>query len=216
MKSLRVHLDGFNFPTSPAVDSTVKLLSVISVPAQPTAFWEIFEIYVKLIYKQTLCVVLLHSALLRFYCCMRECMQPHHQWTAMFLQFVVFWYLLVLSFVPFLFFFFNVITHLLNINATGKKRPGCKKGHRRHGSARDQIRRHGLLHHACGNRTLAVVPGARCQIITLRTSQEKGEFPLLCSGTQCTIKQQATVGRDWKVAWVDYQCQIMLIIVYQN
>lgn len=59
---------------------------------------------VKLIYKQTLVVVLLHSALLRFHCCMRECMQSHHQWTAMFLQFVVFWYLPVLPFVPFLFF----------------------------------------------------------------------------------------------------------------
>lgn len=183
MKSLRVHLDEFNFPTSPAVDSTVKLLSVISVPAQPTAFWEIFEIYDCKINIQT------NS------CCSPFSIQHYSVFTAVWanachritseLDFSNLWcFGTCLSCISFLSsFFFYVITHLPNINATGKKRPGCKEGHRRHGSARDQIRRHGLLHHACGNRTLAVVPGARCQIITLRTSQEKGEFPLLCSGT---------------------------------
>lgn len=80
----------------------------------------------------------------------------------------------------------NVIVHPTNVNVTGKKRPGCKEGHRRNGSAGDQVRRHGLLHHARGNGTLAVVPGARCQIVTLRTSEEKGELPL-----PCTIEQQA-------------------------
>lgn len=43
--STGVHLDGFNFPTSPAADCTLKLPSVISIPARPTVFWEILEIY---------------------------------------------------------------------------------------------------------------------------------------------------------------------------
>lgn len=159
-------------------------------PQSSEKYWRFM--IVKLIYTQTLVVVLLHPASLCLYCCMHECMWSHYQWTAIFLQLVVFWCLPVLLFTPFS--FFNVITHLSNINTTGKKRPGCKEGYRRHGSARDQIRRHGLLHHACGNRTLAVLPGARCQIITFRTSEEEGELPLLyCGSARLSNKRQLSV-----------------------
>lgn len=173
MKSLWVH--GFNFPTSPAADCTLKLPSVISVPARPTVFWEILEIYdckinIQINSPSFTLFLLLYAWMHGLRC------------------------LPILLFTPFL--FFHVITHLLNINATGKKRPGCKEGHRRHGSARDQIWRHGLLHHARSNRTLAVVPGARCQIITFRTAEEEGESPLLFAvahSTRRSNKQQLSV-----------------------
>lgn len=183
VKSLWVHLDGFNFPTSPAADGTVKLPSVISVLARPTVFWEILEIFD--------CKMNIQA---------NSCCSPSPSSITLFWLLYARMHAIALSVnryispvcgisvpacppFPSFPFFFNVLKHLSNINSTGKKRPGCKEGHRRHGSARDQIRRHGLLHHACGNRTLAVVPGARCQIITSRTSEEEGELPPLCCGT---------------------------------
>lgn len=59
--------------------------------------------------------------------------------------------------------------------ATGKGWLRSKKGRRRYGSAGDQIWRLGVLHHACGNRTLAVLPDTRCQIIPPGTPKEKSK-----------------------------------------
>lgn len=167
VKCLSVHLDRFNFPTSGAADSPVKLPPLISVPAQPTISWKLVESCAPLI-------------------------KGMHNLLAAVVLLLPLWYfstrLSHFSLLSCFIFSCNVTVHLTNVNATGKKRPGCKEGHRWNGGARDQVWRHGLLHHARGYRTLAVLPGARCQIITLGAAEEKGELPLLCA-----IKQQAKV-----------------------
>lgn len=55
-----------------------------------------------------------------------------------------------------------------------------------------------MLHHARGNGTLAVLPGARCQIITLGAAEEKGELP-----PQGTIKHQAKAEKRRQLSVAD-------------
>lgn len=69
--------------------------------------------------------------------------------------------------------FGNVGMCLLMWTGKGWHRP--KEGHRRHGSTRDQVRRLRLLRHACGDGTVAFLPGAWCQIISPRTPEKKGK-----------------------------------------
>lgn len=171
MKSPRVHLDGFNFPTSPAAESTEKFPSLIcqcTAHNLPGVIGDLcFSCKMNI---QTNWCSSTNEAKNMNKCSGNRSISP----------FVVFQHLLVL--LRALFLLLNVIIHLSNVNTTGKKRPGSKEGHRWHGSARDQIWRHRLLHHARGNRTLAVVSGARCQIITFRASEKKGELPMLGCG----------------------------------
>lgn len=68
-------------------------------------------------------------------------------------------------------------------NSAGKGRHGSEEGHRWDGRPWDQIWRLCLLRHACGHRTVAVLPGAWCQIISTRTSEETGEYSPTYSST---------------------------------
>lgn len=66
-----------------------------------------------------------------------------------------------------------------------------KEGHRWHGGGRDQVWGFSLLYHACGDRVVAVISGARCEILPPRAAQEKGEEIKLLhvakNKTPCTL-----------------------------
>lgn len=64
----------------------------------------------------------------------------------------------------------------LNVDATGKGRPGPEAGHWRHGGSGSQVRGLCLLHHARGDGTLAVLHGAWCQVFPPRTPEKKGRW----------------------------------------
>lgn len=65
---------------------------------------------------------------------------------------------------------------LFILYTTGKGRLRFKEGHWWDGSPRDQVRRLGLFCHACGNRAVAFLPGAWCQIISPRSPEKKGTY----------------------------------------
>lgn len=67
------------------------------------------------------------------------------------------------------------VTCVCLVMCTGKRRGGPKERHRWHGGGGDQVRRLYVLRHARSDGTVAVLPGAWCQIMSPGTPEEKGK-----------------------------------------
>lgn len=147
------------------------------------------------------------------YCWMHKCMRSHYQWTAISLQFVVLQCRPVCfnCFPFFMWLCFCQISLQQEKSDLGVKRdidgmgvPEIKYG--------DMVCF--IMHVATGLWLSYLAPDAKSS--RLGPLKRRVSF-LCCSVTHmCPIKQQATVDYDSKAALVDFQCRIMLKIVYQN